>query len=501
MHRIPSILAGLACVLPHLAAQDAGRTLFETYGAGWSRSGGYATSLAVVGDLDGDGIADVAVGDPTYFYSGGGSGSGTVDLLSGRNGTLLQTCNPTGSDFDLGIDVAAVGDANGDGTPDVVAAARNAVLVFSGADGSVLVRFAAAPTRVLGPGDWDGDQVPDIGWLENGSVRLWTVGGASIATIGSGGVSAAQAQPPTGGVPVRDPIGVIESGVVRIYDPAGGSIAVGSGYTNLGPAGDFDGDGTGDLVASHSTTAEVRSGQTGALLAQVAGGAAAASGADLDGDGVLDIAVGDSSAAATGVVRVYSGASGAPLLERFGLEAREGFGWSVALHPGAGSPQRSAVLCGSIARFDGSLETGAVSAVALAAPGEVDGWFRPFGQTCNFSNTRIRPGRGRPQVGRTYGFRFDNNTTPQGFQYLVIGDSRTSFNGTPLPARLPDPRSCARLYVSIDIVEFAGLNSFASVSIPNNPVFLGYTAHLQGFSLLGAPYIETSDAAEMLIGN
>ena len=136
-------------------------------------------SLAMDHDLDGDGLADLVVGAPR---EGAGRFAIFLGPVSGTT-TLADADHRYDSDgtaFELGQDVAWLGDTDGDGAPDLAVSApggslNGAVLVFYGADiqaaGAVL-DSAAVGAAVLGTqysaggvapiGDVNGDGLPDV---------------------------------------------------------------------------------------------------------------------------------------------------------------------------------------------------------------------------------------------------------------------------------------------------------------------------------------------------
>ncbi|MCP4960910.1 MAG: hypothetical protein GY925_16795, partial [Actinomycetia bacterium] len=157
----------------------------------------FAGSVAGVGDLDGDGTVDIAVG--AYQDDDGGSGRGAVYVLFlNADGTVKaeqKISSTTGgltgpldnSDY-FGISVAGVGDLDGDGIADIAVgasydddggSARGAVYVlFLNADGTVKAEQKISSTTggftgplddtdyfgtsVAGMGDLDGDGIADI---------------------------------------------------------------------------------------------------------------------------------------------------------------------------------------------------------------------------------------------------------------------------------------------------------------------------------------------------
>jgi hypothetical protein len=155
----------------------------------------FGSSIANLGDIDGDGVVDIAVG--AYQDATGGTGRGAVYVLRlNADGTVkasTKIANSSGggpalSDGDFfGSAVGGIGDLNGDGVPDLVVGApgydtvgtdRGAIFVLTlnsdgTAQGSVVVAqnlnggpttsdFDGFGSSVAGIGDVDGDGIVDL---------------------------------------------------------------------------------------------------------------------------------------------------------------------------------------------------------------------------------------------------------------------------------------------------------------------------------------------------
>lgn len=108
---------------------------------GTCRIDGFGGSLASCGDLDGDGVSDLAAGRPAF--DDGIGRIGAIEFLSGRTGTILRTFkNPVSTDrfSTFGHVVGSAGDVDGDGFGDVFTNSDQdgPVFVISGGTGEIL---------------------------------------------------------------------------------------------------------------------------------------------------------------------------------------------------------------------------------------------------------------------------------------------------------------------------------------------------------------------------
>lgn len=132
----------------------------------------FGTSVSGAGDLNGDKIPDILVGVPR-----GAGGFGYVAVISGKDGTTLATLVGRKKDDEFGSAVDGGVDVNGDGKPDILVGAQRedvagadsgAVHLISGKDGKTLrILGGAAAGDWLGSsvalgGDVDNDGTPDI---------------------------------------------------------------------------------------------------------------------------------------------------------------------------------------------------------------------------------------------------------------------------------------------------------------------------------------------------
>jgi hypothetical protein len=200
--------------------------------------------VAGAGDVNGDGYADVIVGDSDYFAGQLDEGAafvfhGSASGISGAPANAAARIESDQASAFLGESVVGAGDVNGDGYADVIVGARlydagqsneGAAFVFHGGAAGIGNRTPASADAQLesnfmnygfarsvsGAGDVNGDGYADV-ILRGGLDGYVFLGGA--AGIPSGGLEAAAA-----------------------------TLASGSNDTAVAGAGDVDGDGFADVM-------------------------------------------------------------------------------------------------------------------------------------------------------------------------------------------------------------------------------------------------------------
>ncbi|HZM00500.1 MAG TPA: integrin alpha [Planctomycetota bacterium] len=351
MNRDALLLAafGLACLGAPLIAQAPSLTLT---GVDYTNAWSLGRSASGVGDVDADGFGDIALG-----ANAGGYG-GPLRVYSGGTGALLTSWTALDHWVATGMSIQRLGDLDGDGVAEVVygspddhpdGAWFDAVTVRSGADGTLLWQIlptcaAMQAPRVSGAGDVDGDGVEDVvlgdltGWGEvkvfsgvDGSELLQFDGlvGASVSELGD-----------LNGDGTADLLiagrlsGTDQSGVVRVHSGVDGStlLVIGPrpaadwfGHA-LELVGDMDGDRLPDAAVGAPQPGLVDDGgyvqfvstSTGAVLGTLRGAPGDALGwslidaGDVNGDSVADLLVGapQPGNAGPGKVLVVSGLDG-----------------------------------------------------------------------------------------------------------------------------------------------------------------------------------------------
>ena len=290
-------------------ASTAGTTL-----TGLNAGDDFATSVAAVGDLDGDGYGDLAVGAPSVS-----GGAGVVRLYRGSS-TGVQ---PTGGSvingnagLEFGASVAGAGDFNGDGYADLLIGAPGfanggtltgvAYLYAGGANfftnTSPSVRgigglpYSRGGTAVAGVGDLNGDGYDDFA---SGGPAYNTNSGAVTVVFGNAGFS------------------VGPGSNMSTFGQSG--YELGRSLTGLG---DTNGDGYADLAAGAPgvNSALVVTGSTATSISNAnafyltpstgsTAGTSVAGPGDMNGDGLADVLLGAPGANAPGSVYLFLGST------------------------------------------------------------------------------------------------------------------------------------------------------------------------------------------------
>ncbi|MEQ8762385.1 MAG: FG-GAP-like repeat-containing protein [Planctomycetota bacterium] len=317
-------------VLGCLTAVSSGQTeLWSFYGDTTRDS--FGVSIAGIGDMNGDGVPDIAVGAP--HDDDGGLDAGSVTIFSGKSGNPIRLFKgPVGSNF--GAAVSAAGDIDGDGWADLLVGAPfakingvqlvGAAYVLSPSDGRTIYSWNGAAyldafgSSISSAGDADGDGVLDV-----------AVGASSFFQNLRGYVRVFSGR---------------DGSLIREHRGTTAGDFLGTG---LASPGDLDGDGHDELLVGAPQTnvgrgyVKVFSGRTGLPLMTLTGlavgdqfGHSVTGLGDLDGDQVRELAVGayksDLGGLDSGSVTVFSGASFATLRTLKGDAPHHWLGYAVA---------------------------------------------------------------------------------------------------------------------------------------------------------------------------
>ncbi len=364
--------AALLVILECFAVQQYGVAPEEWARLGLRDGHQLGTSVAVIGDQDGDGRPDLLAGAPGTDYPAINYGS--VYVLSSRDGRTLQRVDGTMRDGGFGRSTCRVGDQDGDGREDLFAGEdlfdppglydSGRFAIHSSRTGAILLEITGTRGNeylgcfASGGEDLDGDLHPDFvvcNQLYNNS-KAYVFSGASLSprfAISSPGdyfldVSA---------VTDLSGDGLADVALLVWHDYLDIELRVHSGVTGsllysvrtplvgerFSPIGDLDADGIGDLVSVvYSTSATIFSGANGSVIRtilndrQFGGFGSAVEGLDdLNGDGLPDLAVGcfrhgTAQALDVGAVAIYSGADGQFLNLTMGSNAGDWFGSELA---------------------------------------------------------------------------------------------------------------------------------------------------------------------------
>ena len=353
---------------------------------------GLGNAVNGAGDVDGDGFDDVIVG--IRFDDTVGLNTGAARVYSGFDGSLIHAFFGDSAGDYFGSSVCGLGDLNGDGHADLaVGAERDApngpasgsVRVFSGIDGALLHFLAGNAASSFGAsvaaaGDVNGDGVPDIivgapddssAGFQAGAIRVFS--GANFALLH--------------GILADDSLDQLGNSVSGVGDVNG------DGFDDfiVGAPGD-------EPNGSFSGRARVYSGFDASVLFSFDGDASndhlgrSVSGAgDVNADGIPDFVVGahqdDDNGSQSGSVRVYSGLDGSIIHYFVGDAAADLLGYSVSGGFDANGDGFADVLAGARDHDQNGVASGG------GAPLLRPGWFGPHDRLRRQQRRHARHGR------------------------------------------------------------------------------------------------------------
>lgn len=418
-------------------------------------------SVLAPGDLNGDGVDDLIYGE-SGFDGSAGSLTGRVTAISGATGGVLWRTEGSNANDWLGADLAVLGDLDGDGAAEWLAGApyggpngpnSGIAVVGDGRTGAIIrTHIGDADASGDGFGDSLGYRLSGVPDVDGDAVPDYLIG--APGDLFAGGFCNTQDQ--TGSVQLR-------------CGATGALMATFAGTPNCGAAGaalagidDLNGDGRGEILLGFPESTltggriEVRDGATGALLRTHPGtsqgdffGIHVGAVGDIDRDGIGDYAGGadmfdvGSGVFASGMVRIFSGATGTEIVRLRGRQTSDFHGRSFGplgdwdgdgaddIYVGAPGDEGEGIGTGRITIYSGRTAL-AIDTIA-GRPGDFLGFSERVAPTADVT------GDGRPEIA-IGAWTDDRRGTDRGVvRWLAQGPRSHLVDPSLLSLTQPDP--------------------------------------------------------------
>lgn len=440
----------ISLLLPPLVAAHfvGGDVTAQTVLQSWFQSG--LRSPIECGDVDNDGVNDVAFATDTLYIYSGATGAPLHQLFQGTNGWPFS--------------IWKLGDVDGDAHADVMFSAYNGVFldirVISGATGSVLYSypgpFSYSDWAAAGLGDLNGDGrgefaigypnatvngLPFAGRIDILDGATGTVWRSHVGTAADQRLSAIRRLGDYDGDGFADFFALDATTIRLISGLTGNQLPFNpfpSYWNSYRGVGDVNGDGFDDFASDNYTpnigftNIWIYAGPTGALLwhhyhswnfpGPIAFASAIGSAGDIDGDGFGDVLMGGGAVSAGPGWSIMSGRDHSVL-----FQTTTAFGSPFESMGDVNDDEVADVLTWLIT------STGPVRILSGIAPGVV-----PIGDGCT-DGTNLEPtigiGRGA-RLGQTMTVNLSNANPGLFTALLGLGISTAQWNGTPLPMSL-----------------------------------------------------------------